>query len=151
MLDMHPHASPLSRLARLRQLSLFAELPDGDLRRVDSLTCEITVPAGTTLIRQGQVGREAFVVANGVADVSVDGWTVARVGVGEPLGEMALLEGGRRTATVTALTPMNVLVMDPRQFGDLLSNPRIVTALDQVESRRRRGAAGHPTSQPIAH
>jgi CRP-like cAMP-binding protein len=143
MLDMHPHASPLSRLARLRQLLLFAGLPDGDLRRVDSLTCEIGVQAGTVLIRQGQVGREAFVVASGVADISVDGWTVARVGQGEPLGEMALLQGGRRTATVTALTPMNVLVMDPRQFADLLSNPRIVEALDEVESRRR-GAAGQP-------
>jgi CRP-like cAMP-binding protein len=151
MLDMHPHTSPLSRLARLRRLTLFAGLPDGDLRRVDSLTCEISVPAGTVLIRQGQVGREAFVVASGTADVSINGWTVARVGQGEPLGEVALLKDGRRTATVTAVTPMSVLVMDPGQFADLLCNPQIARALDEVEFRRRRGAAGHPVQFALAH
>jgi CRP-like cAMP-binding protein len=95
------------------------------------------VAAGTVLIRQGQFGREASIVTSGVADVSIDGWTVARVGPGEPLGELALLEGTRRCATVTALTPMSVLVMDPRQFADLASNPRIAQHLVEVQHRRR--------------
>jgi CRP-like cAMP-binding protein len=136
----HFHGSPMTRLTRLRELSLFGDLPAADLRHVDALTCEISVPPGTVLIRQGQFGREAFVVASGLADVSVDGWTVARVGAGEPLGEVALLEGTRRSATVTAVTPMNVLVMDPRQFADLMSNPRIAEHIDEVQTRRR-GAA----------
>jgi CPA1 family monovalent cation:H+ antiporter len=144
MSHLHPHESPLSRLARLRELSLFAELPEGALRHVDTLTCEVGVPTGTVLIRQGQVGREAFVVAAGVAEVAVDGWPVAHVGAGEPLGEIALLEGGRRTATVTAATPMSLLVMDPGQFSDLVSDPCIAQRIDAVQSRRR-GAAG-PTA-----
>jgi CRP-like cAMP-binding protein len=130
----------MTRLAQLRELSLFRDLPPAQLRQVDALACEISVPPGTVLIRQGQLGREAFVVASGVADVSVDGWTVARVGPGEPLGEVALMQGIRRSATVTALTHMNVLVMDPRQFADLLTIPRIAQHLDEVRSRRR-GAA----------
>jgi CRP-like cAMP-binding protein len=137
MVYRHLHGSPITRLTRLRELSLFSELQPAELRHVDALTCEISVPPGTVLIRQGQFGREAFVVASGLADVSVDGWSVARVGAGEPLGEVALLEGTRRSATVTAVTPMNVLVMDPRQFADLVSNPRIAEHLDEVQTRRR--------------
>jgi CRP-like cAMP-binding protein len=144
MVNRHPHGSPTSELTRLRRLALFADLPAAELRHVDALTCEVNVPAGTVLIRQGQFGREAFVVSSGVADVSVDGWTVARVGPGEPLGEQALLEGSRRSATVTALTPMSVLVMDPRQFADLASNPRVAQHLDEVQERRR--GAADPTA-----
>jgi CRP-like cAMP-binding protein len=144
MVNRHLHGSPASELTRLRRLALFADLPAAELRHVDALTCEVSVPAGTVLIRQGQFGREAFIVTSGVADVSVDGWTVARVGPGEPLGELALLEGTRRCATVTALTPLSVLVMDPRQFADLASDPRIAQQLDEV--RRRRRAAAEPTA-----
>ena len=146
----HFHGSPMSRLSRLRELTLFADLPAADLRHVDTLTCEVTVAAGTVLIRQGQLGREAFVVASGVADVAVDGWSVARVGAGEPLGERALLEGTRRSATVAAVTPMNVLVMDPRQFADLVSNPRIAASMAEVQFRRR-GAAEHAPELVLVH
>jgi CRP-like cAMP-binding protein len=126
----------------LRELSLFASLSDAELRRVDHLTCEIEVPAGAVLMKQGQIGREVFVVVSGTADVSIDGHTVARVGPGEPLGEMALLEGAPRTATVTAVTPMHVLVMDPGQFADLLENQRVGRTIAEVQSRRHRGNGG---------
>jgi CRP-like cAMP-binding protein len=123
----------------LRGLSLFAGLSDAELRRVDALTCEIEVLPGTVLIKQGQVGREVFIVAAGIADVSIDRRNVARVGPGEPLGEMALLEGAPRSATVTALTPMRVLVLDPGQFADLLGNPQIDQTMHEVQTRRHRG------------
>jgi CRP-like cAMP-binding protein len=93
-------------------------------------------------MKQGQVGREVLVVAAGVADVSIDGKTVARVGVGEPLGEMALLEGAPRSATVTALTPMHILVLDPGQFAELLQNPRIDRTIHEMQTRRHRGVGG---------
>jgi CRP-like cAMP-binding protein len=142
MLALHQHTAPASRLATLRNLAVFAGLSDAELRRVDALTCEIAVLPGTVLMKQGQVGREVFIVAAGVADVSVDRRTVARVGPGEPLGEMALLEGAPRSATVTALTPMRVLVLDPGQFADLLGNPRIDQTIHEVQSRRHRGVGG---------
>jgi len=142
MLAIHQHDVPATRLAMLRKLSMFAGLTDAELCRVDALTCEISVLPGTVLMKQGQVGREVFVVAAGVADVSIDRRTVARVGPGEPLGEMALLEGAPRSATVTALTPMRVLVLDPGRFADLLGNPRIDQTIHVVQSRRHRGVGG---------
>jgi CRP-like cAMP-binding protein len=142
MSALHQHAAPATRLTMLRGLPLFAGLSDAELRRVDALTCDIEVPAGSVLMKQGQVGREVLVVAAGVADVSIDGKTVARVGVGEPLGEMALLEGAPRSATVTALTPMHILVLDPGQFAELLQNPRIDRTIHEMQTRRHRGVGG---------
>jgi CRP/FNR family transcriptional regulator, cyclic AMP receptor protein len=139
MLPLHQHDVPPSRLAMLRELSMFAGLSDAELRRVDALTCEIEVPAGTVLMKQGQVGREVFIVARGVADVAVDGRTIARVGPGEPLGEAAVLACAPRSATVTALMSMGVLVLDPGQFADLLGNPRIGHTIAGVQTRRHRG------------
>jgi CRP-like cAMP-binding protein len=88
------------------------------------------------------VGREVFVVVSGIADVSIDRRTVARVGPGEPIGEMALLESVPRSATVTALTPMRVLVLDPGQFAELLGNPRIDQTIHEMQTRRHRGDGG---------
>ena len=139
---MHQHDVPATRLAMLRALPLLAGLSDPELRRVDALTCEIEVAAGAVLMKQGQVGREVLIVACGIADVEIDGRTVARVGAGEPLGEMALLEGAPRSATVTALTPMHVLVLDPGQFAELLGNPRIDQSMLEVQTRRDRGVGG---------
>ena len=139
---MHQHDVPATRLDMLRKLQLLADLSDAELRRVDALTCEIEVPAGAVLIKQGQIGREVFIVASGIADIEVDGRTVARVGPGEPLGEMALLEGASRSATVTALTPMHVLVLDPGQFAQLLGDARIDQSIHEVQTRRHRGVGG---------
>jgi CRP-like cAMP-binding protein len=138
----HQHDVPATRLAMLRALPLLADLSDAELRHVDARTCEIDVPRGAVLMRQGHVGREVFIVAAGVADVRIDGKTVARLGPGEPVGEMALLEGAPRSATVTALTPMRVLVLDPGQFAELVGNPRIDQAIHEVRTRRYRGVGG---------
>jgi CRP-like cAMP-binding protein len=144
----HPrsHHGPAGRLAALRRLSLFAGLAEADLRLVDACSCEVDIPAGTVFIKQGQVAREAFFVTQGEAVVSVDGRCVARIGPGEPVGEMALLDGVPRSATVTALTPMRVLVMDPGQFGELVRDANIAHNLNEVESRRRGAARLHPVS-----
>ncbi len=135
MFARRARTTPASRLDLLRKLAVFAELSDADLRRVDALACAITVARGNTLTRQGDVGREAFVVADGIADIQVDGRTIARVGVGEVLGERALLADEPRSATVSALTDMTVLVMDRTQFAELLDDPRIA---DRVTGAARQ-------------
>jgi hypothetical protein len=68
------------------------------------------IPAGETLTRQGDPGGELFLVLDGVVSVDVDGQEVGEVGPGAVLGERALLEGGLRTSTLTALTPVRVAV-----------------------------------------
>jgi len=67
--------------------------------------------AGETLVRQGEAGVELYLLLDGVLTVAVDGRLVAEVAPGAVVGERALLEGGRRTATLTAATPSKVAVV----------------------------------------
>ncbi|WP_052436275.1 cyclic nucleotide-binding domain-containing protein [Georgenia sp. SUBG003] len=67
-------------------------------------------PAGTTITVQGEPGEEIYLVLDGVLDVVVDGRQVAQVGPGAVLGERAVLEGGLRTSTLTAVTPVRLAV-----------------------------------------
>lgn len=76
------------------------------------------VPAGTTITREGDVGEELFLLLDGVLQVDVGGDVVAEVGPGAVLGERALLEGGRRTSTLVAMTPARLAVA-PRDAIDL--------------------------------
>jgi hypothetical protein len=73
--------------------------------------------AGNTLVEQGQGGEELFLLLDGVLSVEVDGKPVAEVGPGAILGERASLEGGTRTATLRALTPVRVAVATPDQVS----------------------------------
>ena len=68
------------------------------------------LPADATLVRQGESGNELFLVLDGVVSIEVDGKTVAEVGPGAVLGERAVLEGGRRSSTLTAVTAVRLAV-----------------------------------------
>ena len=68
------------------------------------------IPAGDALVRQGDSGDELFLILDGMLDVSVDGENVAEIGPGAIVGERSGLEGGARTATLTAKTPVRVAV-----------------------------------------
>ena len=86
--------------------------------------------AGATLVEQGQPGDELFLLLDGVLSVEVDGKALAEVGPGAILGERALLEGGTRTATLRALTPVRVAVATAEQIS--------AEALAEVASGHRR-------------
>jgi CRP-like cAMP-binding protein len=66
------------------------------------------LPTGTELVRQGSPGTEMFLLLDGILAVEVDGTRIAEVGPGAVLGERALLEGGNRTASLIAVTPIRV-------------------------------------------
>jgi Cyclic nucleotide-binding domain len=72
-----------------------------------------SLDAGEALVQQGEEGRELFLLLDGIVDVEVDGDEVAEIGPGALLGERALLEGGKRTASVWATTPVRVVVIPP--------------------------------------
>lgn len=109
-------------LEQLAAVSLFAGADRKELAEISKVTTELEMESGAVLTTQGEIGREAFIIAEGEAVVSVDGEEVARLGPGACVGEMALLDKGPRTATVTAASPMRVLVLDPREFMSLLHN-----------------------------
>lgn len=89
--------------------------------------------AGEVLYRQGERGGDLFLVLDGVASVEVDGEVVAEIGPGAVMGERALIEGGNRTATVTALTRLRGVVVPP----ELVDRD----ALDELSSGHRREEA----------
>jgi CRP/FNR family cyclic AMP-dependent transcriptional regulator len=115
------------KITGLESIALFAGCSKRELRAVAHLCTETHVPAGFDLTKQGAHGSQCFVVAAGEASVSIDGRIVANVGPGACVGEMSLLDGGPRTATVTALTPMAVYVLDPGEFRSLLDTAPVVT------------------------
>jgi len=86
--------------------------------------------AGEQLVKQGEPGGELFLILDGLVDVEVDGEEVAELGPGALLGEMALLEGGTRTASVYATTPVRVAVIPPDAIEQ--------SALEEIAAGRRR-------------
>jgi CRP/FNR family transcriptional regulator, cyclic AMP receptor protein len=141
MLNRYRHAAPQSRLTLLRSVPMFAHLSDRQLRQLDSMCCEMRIPAGKRLMTQGEIGREAFVIVSGNADVEIDGRPVAIAERGDVLGEMALLDDGPRSATVTAISELDVIVLDRGQFAVLMADPHVARGIAAALSRRLRRVA----------
>ena len=125
-------------LASLREIPLFSELTDSALKRIDSLMSEITLKPGARLTTEGALGREAFIVISGTAEVLVDGEPVSTVGAGDVVGEMALLNGRPRTATVIAQSPMRLYVLNSAEFSALLSENQISASITSTNEIRLR-------------
>jgi len=107
-------------LDHLARVPLFATCSTKDLQKIAKASDEIAVKAGTTLVDQGQQGREAFIVVDGAASVKRNGRKITTLGPGAVIGELSLLDRGPRTATVTADTDMTVLVIDQRNFAGVI-------------------------------
>jgi CRP/FNR family cyclic AMP-dependent transcriptional regulator len=124
------------KIERLSQVQLFSACSKRDLSRIARLAEEIEVPPGQVLMRQGELGLEAFVIADGRARVTIRGKRSARLGPGECFGEMALLHRAPRSATVTAETDMRLLVLGSRQFSALIEQIPLVGRRVMAGSRR---------------
>ena len=107
-------------LNHLAQVPLFANCSKKQLQSVAAASIELTVDAGKVLVREGEPGHEAFVIVEGSATVTRKGETIATLGAGDVVGELAPITGGVRTATVTADTSMELLVIGQREFAGLL-------------------------------
>jgi CRP-like cAMP-binding protein len=106
----------------LRSIPLFAELPSQDFELVARNSDLVVVPAGTTVIREGDYGREFFAIAEGEVEISQDGTPVATETAGDVFGEIALLHDIPRTATVKAKTPLRLYVLTGPAFRGLLAS-----------------------------
>jgi CRP-like cAMP-binding protein len=112
------------RAVDIADLELFADCTKAELRKIRSLTTYLHVPKDHVLMREGSPAHEFIIIDSGTARVSrsTDGGVakVADVGSGDFLGEMALLNGSRRTATATATTDLGVLVSSASEFRSIL-------------------------------
>jgi CRP-like cAMP-binding protein len=105
----------------LSRVPLFSSCSTGELQKITRLVTTLpTFPPGKVLAREGMPGREFVVIVEGKADVTVSGKWIATLGPGDFLGEIALLDGGPRTATVTCVTDVVAQVIAQREFHQML-------------------------------
>jgi CRP/FNR family cyclic AMP-dependent transcriptional regulator len=130
-----------AKVELLSNVPLFSTCSKRDLRRIAALVDEIDVPGGKVLIRQGEPGWECFVIADGEAKATVRGSGTTPLGPGDVVGEMALLDQGPRSATVTAKTDMHLLVLSSRNFSTLIDDvPLVARRVMAALARRLREA-----------
>jgi CRP-like cAMP-binding protein len=139
------------RVVDIADLELFAGCTKAELRQIRALTTYVQVPRDQVLMREGSPAHEFIIIDSGTARVSRatdDGvQTVADVGSGEFLGEMALLTGTPRTATATATTDLGVLVSSVSEFRSILriapsvADKVFQTSMERAASREMAVAA----------
>lgn len=127
----------------IKSVPLFASCSKGEVGLIAKLVDEIDLPAGKTLMREGETGREFFIILDGTAEVRRGDEVLATLGPGGFFGEMALVDNIPRTATVTATSPIDVLVLTGQAFSSLRSKlPNLdQTVLAEIEARVRANAA----------
>jgi CRP-like cAMP-binding protein len=122
---------------RLAKIPLFQNLSPKQLAAVDALVTTVDLAAGRELIRQGDTGREFFLVVDGEAEVRRDDAVIATRGPGSFFGETALLLDQPRNASVVATTDMTVEVIDRRDFRRLLDQyPDLYAPLLEATTQR---------------
>jgi CRP-like cAMP-binding protein len=124
--------------ARLNDVPFFNSLKKKELELIARQADEVDVPAGKVLAQQGTFGDQFFVIEEGTADVVRDGERLGELGPGDFFGEMALLDEDRRTATVTATTPMTVIVMTRASFRAVESAMPHVHSVVRAAIEQRR-------------
>ena len=110
-----------AKRAALAQVDFFKGCSERELADIAKLSEEQTFVAGDELCHESDFGRLVFVVLDGEADVTRSGERVGVAVAGDVVGELAMLGDGHRTATLTARTPMTVLVMEPEEIDSVLA------------------------------
>ena len=125
------------RLARLRDIRLFAGLGEDVVQRVLAVSTELECPAGQVLARADDPGAGMFVLEEGTVEVEGRGRTI-ELGPGEFFGELSLLvPGSRRVARVRAKTPIRCIAINRMDFEELLDDePRLALAMLPVVAER---------------
>lgn len=124
-------------IEHLAQVPLFSACTKDELRKLARHTTDIPISEGHVLVREGDRGLEFFVIVNGRARVTRRGRKVGELGPGDFFGELALLIDADRNATVTALTPMEAIVLSRGDFDAALADaPRMTRRLLSGMARR---------------
>lgn len=124
-------------LARLAEVPLFSALTDKQLRQIDRVVERYDAKVAEVLVREGEFGHELYVLLDGEAEVSRGGQLVATLRPGQWFGELAVLDGERRNATVTMTEPGRLLVLQQRELLALLDQVPVVAQRLLVGLARR--------------
>jgi len=135
--DAAATAPARDRLALLRAIPMFGLLPGPTLERLVSRLIPVEFEAGTELMRQGDPGDRFYVIAEGAAEVTIDGRLVNTLQTGDFAGDIALLRSVPRTATVVAKGPVLALALERHDFlGAVAGNTPSARAADAVIGAR---------------
>jgi len=129
-----------AKLDLLERVPLFAGLPKRELKRIAGLADVIDVPAGSDLIVEGAPGHEFFILVEGTVVVRRGGEFVNVLQSGSYFGELALLAGRPRSATVTTIEPSRLLVLTEVQFRQVFRDSSLLSARVLPEVARRLAA-----------
>ena len=132
---------PVREIALLRGIPLFERLSPPVLEQLALHLEPMTFPIGEAIVRQGDPGDRLYVIATGDVDVRIDARSVGTQGAGTEFGEIALLRDVPRTATVVALTTVEVLAMPRHVFLSAMSGDAVSSRAADAVVRARLGEA----------
>ena len=128
------------KLALLARVPLFAGIEPDDLTKIGRIAEDVEAPAGTVLTHEGRHEGYFFVIVSGTVRIDRGGQTINTISDGDFLGEIALLDGGPRTASATAATDCRLLKLTLDRFDELMdASPTIRRAIfEEFGNRLRR-------------
>ena len=125
----------------LRKVPIFADLNERDLKHLADAFKERHFPAGHVIAAEGKTGVGFFVIGEGTATVTVGGEDRAKLGPGDSFGEIALIDDGSRTASVTAESELTAYGLTSWEFRPIVeSNAEIAWKLLQAMAKKLRAA-----------
>jgi len=137
-----------TKVERLRHIPLFEGLDKHALEEVAQLADEIDVPDGYTLIREGTFGDQFILIIEGKVRIERGGQTIRTMGDGEFLGEIALIDKGRTTATATTEGPARLFIVGHQAFHSLLEQSPAIR-LDIMTALANRVRQLEPSDTPL--
>jgi len=131
-----------AKIELIKSVPLFSRCSKKELAAVAAQADELVLPAGRTLATQGARGSEFVIIGDGTADVTKNGRRINRLGSGDFLGEIALISGALRTATVTTTSETRILVLTDRGFKSVTgAMPSIQASVLRALSERLQADA----------
>jgi CRP-like cAMP-binding protein len=131
-----------AKIELVKSVPLFSHCSKKELAELASVADELDVGVGKALVREGETGREFCIIVEGEAEVRRGGRKLRTLGDGDFFGEIALISGGPRTATVTTTAPTRLLIVTDRAFKTLLADvPSLQTSVLKALGERMNDRA----------
>lgn len=127
-------------ISALEASEMFGGLPPKRLKQIRDAGREVSFSAGSALVDEGDEAGRFYLILEGNADVTVHGESRATLGAGGAVGELALIDGGPRSATVTAASPLRAFSLASWNFKPFLNEPDVLHAVVAMLCRRLRSA-----------
>jgi CRP-like cAMP-binding protein len=122
---------------QLRRIPIFSDAADDELRKLGSFAESVEFSASAEIIREGDVSRTLLAIEEGTAEVTREGEPIANLGPGDIFGEVGVLSDARRNATVTATSPLKLIIMGQSDVQGLREKaPEIYARIEKLAAER---------------